>query len=151
MFLILKFKIKFFIALYFRKNTKFQKNYNMSFEKKTWKKELNFFWLQKKFITKISQNYHIFIFFLFFLFHYLNNRSDISKKIFPQWSILRFYWFIFVRYVFIQPMNWINQWFGTRRWVKVSGSCMCLNKRKKKKKKKGSCYKKFFRKRKSII
>ena len=35
MFLILKFKIKFFIALYFRKNKKSQKNhYNMSFKKK---------------------------------------------------------------------------------------------------------------------
>ena len=117
-----------------------------------WKKELNFLWLQKKFIVKISQNYHIFIFFLFsFSFSlFIDNRSDIFKSIFSQWNILIFCWY-FV-YVYIYSIDEFKSMIGTRRWGKISGSCMCsLNKRRKKKKKKGSHYKKFSRKEKSII
>ena len=78
-FSILKFKIKFFIALYFRKNKKFQKNHYIYFLKKRIKFPLT---AEKIYYKNMSKLSHFYFFFFFFLFYYLNNRSDISKSIF---------------------------------------------------------------------
>ena len=100
---------------------------------------------EKIYYKNISKLSH-FYFFPFF-FQYLNNRYDISKSIFSQWSILRYF-----VYTCIYSTDEFKSMIATRRWGKVSGSYMCsLNRRRKKKKKKGSHYKKFSRKEKSII